>query len=265
MAGSFVPLLLTLVVSWTLWVRRVRLPLLRPDWRRAYSVYRRSLNMVFYGNLLGYAKLLQRSADVLVVAYFMGDRETGIYKLSRTFIDQGLGILQEALYQVYYPSFLDAFARRAKAEYRRLAGRLLKTSVLVTLILLLGETLLLPLFVRVVFEPVYAGAEIPMMILTATFVFIVGFYPWLWALFVGSGRIFGFTVATFASLGAQYAVMLGLFYLVAPSALTAMIGLFAYYVALVPIAYWLARRRWGEFVLWGPRPSAGTDSRDERG
>jgi O-antigen/teichoic acid export membrane protein len=256
LVGSFSALLLALVVSWILWARRVGLPLLHPDWRRARSAYRGNLNMVFYGNLLSYAKLLQRSADVLLVAYFTNDRETGIYKLSRTFIDQGLGILQEALYQVYYPSFLDAFARRAKVEYRRLAGRLLKTSSLITLALLLGEAFLLSLFVRVVFGSVYAGAEGPMMILTATFVFIVGFHPWLWAIFVGSGRLVGYTAAAFVGVGVQYAIILGLFYLVGPSALAAMIGMFAYYIALVPMAYWLAHRQWSEFMLWGPKASS---------
>jgi O-antigen/teichoic acid export membrane protein len=262
MASGLSTLLLASAVFWVLWTRRVGLPLLRPDWRRARSVYRTSLSMVFYGNLLSYAKLLQRNADVLLVAYFATDRETGIYKLARTFIDQGLGILQEALYQVNYPSFLDAFARRAQMEYRRLAGRLLTTSSLVTLSLLLGEALLLSPFVRLAFGLAYAGAEGPMMILTATFVFIVGFHPWLWALFVGSGRLFGYTAAAFAGVGVQYAVMLGLFRFASPSALTAMIGMFAYYVALVPIAYGLARHRWGEFVLWGPKvPSETTSER----
>ncbi len=245
-------LLLSLAVSWSLWTRRMRLPLLRPAWRPAYAVYRRSLDMVFYGNLLGYAKLFQRSADVLLVAYFTTDRETGIYKLARMLIDQGLAVLQDALYQVYYPGFLDAFARRAREEYRRLAGRLLRVSGLITAALLAGEALLLPLLIRLAF-PAYAGAEGPMMVLTATFVFIVGFYPWLWAIFVGAGELRGYTLAAFVGVGVQYAVALGLFYVAGASALAAMIGMFAYYVWLIPAAYWLVRRDWCEFVPWGPK------------
>jgi O-antigen/teichoic acid export membrane protein len=152
---------------------------------------------------------------------------------------------------VYYPSFLDAFARRAKKEYRGLAARLLKAASLITLALLAGEALLLRPFVRMVFGPAYAGAEGPMMVLTATFVFIVGFYPWLWALFVGAGKLSGYTAVTFAGVGVQYAVALGLFYLVGPSALTAMVGMFAYYVWLIPATYWLACREWGEFIPHG--------------
>ena len=246
-------LFLTLVASWSLWALRMKLPVFHPDWRKAASVYRFSLGMVFYGNLLSYAKLFQRNADVLLVAYFTNDHETGIYKLSRTLIDQGLGILQDALYQVYYPSFLDAFARRAKAEYRRLASRLLKVSGLITLGLLAGEALVLPLVVRVMFGAEYAGAEGPMMVLTATFLFIVGFYPWLWALFVGAGKLSGYTAAAFAGVVVQYVVALALFYLVGPSALAAMAGMFDYYVWLVPATYWLARREWGEFIPHGFR------------
>lgn len=260
MLGALINLLLALAVSWNLWTQRGKLPMFRPAWRQAGAVYRGSLNMVFYGNLLGYAKLFQRSADVLLVAYFTGDRETGIYKLARSLIDQGLAVLQDALYQVYYPSFLDAFARRAKQEYRDLAGRLLKTSSLITLGLLAGEVLFLRPFVQAVFGPAYAGAAGPMMVLTATFVFIVGFYPWLWAIFVGSGELRGYTAAVYAAVLVQYAVALALFHLVGPSALAAMIGMLAHYVWLVPVAYWLAHRRWSAFLPWGPqlRPDTGS-------
>lgn len=255
LAGGMSNLFLAAVVSWGVWGRRVKLPMRRPDLRRAYAEYRRSLSMVFYGNLLGYAKLLQRNADVLLVAYFTNDRETGIYKLARSLIDQGLAVLQDALYQVYYPSFLEAFARRAHEEYRRLAGRLLEFSSLITLGLLAGEALLLAPLVRLVFGADYAGAEMPMMILTSTFVFIVGFYPWLWAIFVGSGKLSGYTLMAFLGVGVQYAVALGLFHLLGPSATAAMVGMLAYYLWLIPAAYWLARRDWGEFIPWGQQPT----------
>ena len=80
--------------------------------------------MLFYGNLLGYAKLLQRSADVLLVAYVAGDRETGLYKLARQIVDGGIAVVQDALYQVYFPDFLDLLTRRAATAYRALARRL---------------------------------------------------------------------------------------------------------------------------------------------
>jgi O-antigen/teichoic acid export membrane protein len=260
LTSGLIGLILSGVFSWHLWARRVRLPLWRPAWRPAYDAYRQSWRMLFYGNLLSYAKLFQRSADVLLVGLFTNDRETGLYKLSRSLIDTGLAILQDALYQVYYPAFLGIFARRAAEEYRRLSKRLLGVSSLITVALLAGESLLLPVFIRLVFGPAYAGAEWPMMILTATFVFIVGFYPWLWAIFTGAGELRGYTVAVFVAVIVQYAAALALFALVGPSAWAAMIGVFAYYVWLIPVAYWLAHCRWGEYLPWGQKSSLATTS-----
>jgi O-antigen/teichoic acid export membrane protein len=247
-----VGLFTVLGVSWRLWTHRAALALGKPDWRRAYGAYRQSLNMVFYGNLLGYSKLVQRSLDVLVVAYFTGDRETGLYKLARQVVDNGLAVLQDALYQVYFPSFLEMFARRAAQAYRALARRLLAASTLITLVLIAGEALLLPILVPVLFGPAYVGVEWPMMILTVTFVFIVGFYTWLWAIFTGSGQLRGYTALTFLAALAQYSTMLGLFAWAGPSAWTAMLGMLAYYLCLIPCAYGLAYRRWRLYLPGAP-------------
>jgi O-antigen/teichoic acid export membrane protein len=248
LAGGGLGLLVVLGVSWALWTRRFALPLARPDWRRAYAVYRQNLGMIFYGNLLGYSKLLQRALDVLVVAYFTSDRETGLYKLARQVVDNGLAILQDALYQVYFPNFLELFARRAAQAFCALALRLLTLSALITIALLAGEALLLPFLVPLLFGPQFAGAEWPMMILTATFVFIVGFYTWLWALFTGSGQLRGYTALTFLSVLVQYGVMLILFAWISPSAWAAMLGMLAYYLILMPGAYGLAHRRWRAYL-----------------
>ena len=57
-------------------------------WAAAPAIDRRViLRFVAAGNLLGYVKLLHRSADVLLVAAFCGDRGTGIYKLARSITD----------------------------------------------------------------------------------------------------------------------------------------------------------------------------------
>ncbi len=253
-----VVLLVTLGVSWRLWTHRATLPLGRPDWRRAYMAYRQSLNMVLYGNLLGYSKLLQRSLDVLAVAYFTSDRETGLYKLARQVVDAGIAILQDALYQVYFPNFLDLFARRAAEVYRALARRLLVISSLITLVLVAGEALLLPFLIPLIFGPEYAGAEWSMMIMTVTFVFIAGAYPWLWAIFVGSGRLAGYTAITFLGTSVQYAVMLGLFYGIGPTALAGMVGMLAFYLCLIPAAYALAHGQWSAFLPGGLTVRRGT-------
>jgi O-antigen/teichoic acid export membrane protein len=255
LVNGSVSLSLILAVSWRLWSRRAVLPLTRPDWRSAYVVYRQSLNMIFYGNLLGYSKLLQRALDVLVVAYFTNDRETGLYKLARQVVDNGLAILQDALYQVYFPNFLELFARRAAQAFRALALRLLVISTLITVALLAGEVLLLPLLIPLLFGLQFSGAEWPMMILTSTFVFIVGFYTWLWAIFTGSGQLRGYTALTFLSALVQYGVMLSLFARIGPFAWAAMLGMLAYYLFLMPGAYGLAHRRWRAYLPGAPRIS----------
>lgn len=246
--GGVASLAIAFAVSWRLWSGRAGLPLAHADWKRARAAYRQHLDMLFYGNLLGYSKLLQRSLDVLVVARFTDDRETGLYKLARTIVDNGLAILQDALYQVYFPSLLELFTRRAAESFRALSRRLLGISALITAAIVAGEALLLPFLVPLLFGAQYRGVEWPMIILTLTFVFIVGFYTWLWAIFTGSGRLRGYTAMAFLSVLVQYAVMYVLFQWHGVSAAAAMWGALAYYFCLIPGACWLIWRHWREFL-----------------
>jgi O-antigen/teichoic acid export membrane protein len=252
-AGGVLALLVMLAVSWRIWTGRAGVPLGRPDWGRALAAYRGSLGMLLHGNLLGYGKLLHRGLDVLAVAYFTGDRETGLYKLARQVVDGGIAILQDALYQVYFPDFLDLAARRAADAYRALARRLIAVCAGITAAVVAGEVLLLPALVPRVFGADYAGAEWPMIVMTLTFFFIAGCHPWLWALFVDAGRLGAYTAATFLGVAVQYATMLGLFALWGPTAVAGMLGLLAYYLCLVPGVYGLALWRFRPF-LPGSRP-----------
>lgn len=242
-AGALLSLALMLEASRRVWARQLGLPIAGPDWNAAIPVFRRNLRMILWGNVLGYAKLFQRSTDVLFVAYFTGDRETGLYRLARSLVDSAMAIPQDALYQVYYPSLLELYARDAGRDFRKLAARLLTLAATITLVVLGAEALLLARLVPAVFGAGYAGAEIPMMILSATFVFIVGFHPWLWAFFVASGELAGYTAAVFAATAVQYVTMQALFGALGPSATTAMVGALAYHLSLVPCAVWLMARR----------------------
>jgi hypothetical protein len=247
LAGASVVAALTLAVSWRVWTRRAGVPLGRPDWGSAWSAYRRSRGMLFYGNLLGYAKLLQRSADVLLVAYVAGDRETGLYKLARQIVDGGIAVVQDALYQVYFPDFLDLLTRRAATAYRALARRLAghlrradrgggrrggRAAADARPAGLRGE---------------FRRREWPMAIMTLTFFFIAGCHPWIWALYVGAGRLGGYTAMTFAAVAVQYLAMLAGFRWIGPTAAVGMMGMLASYVWLIPATYLLARRRWPHF------------------
>jgi O-antigen/teichoic acid export membrane protein len=242
-AGSAFAAALVSLVALRVWGGREGMTLRGADWRGASQEYRRSLGMIFYGNFLGYAKLLQRSADVLLVGLFAGDRETGLYKLARSLVDAVLSVPQDALYQVYYPRLLGAIGLGSPQEYRALSLRMLKVSTLMTLALLAAEAALLPAVVRTALGARFVGVQWPVMILTLTFVFISGFYPWLWSIFNSSGKLRGYTGIVYLSTAVQYAVAVALFALVGASAVTAAVAALAYYLALTPAAYWLARRR----------------------
>src|SRR6185295_13621719 len=85
--------------------------------RAAPAIDRRLIfRFVAAGNLLGYVKLLHRSADVLLVAAFCGDRGTGIYKLARSITDALLAV-SEAIGRVYQPRLLALLQARDHAEY----------------------------------------------------------------------------------------------------------------------------------------------------
>jgi O-antigen/teichoic acid export membrane protein len=247
LAGAVGGMLLALAAFLRTW--KAVVPLRRPMISRAMAAFRQNGGVLFHGNLLGYAKLFQRSADVLLVAYFAGDRETGIYKLARSLTDGGLAVLQDALYQVHYPSLLDAFARRDSQAFRRVARTLMSVSAVITAVLVAGELTILPLLTRTVLGAKFAGVTVPVMILTTSFVFIVGFYPWLWALFTSTSEMRPFTVAVFVAVVFQYAIAVVLFYFVGRTATSAMLSAVAYYLCMVPIAFHAARSRWPAYVL----------------
>jgi O-antigen/teichoic acid export membrane protein len=245
--GALLPLVVSLVVFRAVWAPLV--PLGRPLLSDAWQGFRANGAVFFHGNLLGYAKLLQRSADVLFVAYFAGDRETGIYKLARTLADGGLAVLQDALYQVHYPELLEAFSRGDAMTFRRCANHLVRVSSLITVVLVVGEAVGLPLFTRVFLGSRFAGITGPVMVLTMSFVFICGFYPWLWALFTATGNMRPFTLSVFTAVLVQYAVAVVLFRLFGATALAAMFAALTYYFWMVPTSMRAARALWPQFTL----------------
>ena len=74
LAGSLATLVLVLIAFRQAWTTLV--PLGRPMIAPALAAYRANTGVLFHGNLLGYAKLLQRSADVLFVARTSPGRST---------------------------------------------------------------------------------------------------------------------------------------------------------------------------------------------
>lgn len=240
-------LAMTAFLSALIWLRYERLPLLRRGLLLAWPDYRRDSHFLFYGNLLGYVKMLHRGSDVLLVGFFADDRVTGLYKLARSFTDV-FYLFFDALNQVYYPRFMELLAQRAAAGYRHLAKRLLVASGGFTLAVLLAQALLLVPALRCVLANRFAGAEGAIMVMTVPFLFVAGIYTWLWPLFVHSGKLGKYTVYSFLACFAQYVVAVGLFLKVQPSALAAAVGYLAYYCTLFPLAYRVARSDYAAYL-----------------
>ena len=231
-------LAMTASLSVWIWLKYERFPLLRRGLWLAGSDYGREFRFLFFGNLLGYVKMLHRGSDVLVVGFFADDRVTGLYKLTRSLTDS-LYVLFDALNQVYYPRFMELLSRHSFAEYRRLAGRLFAYTGGFTLAVLGLEAIFLPQLMRIALANRFAGAEDAIMIMTVPFMFVAGVYTWMWPVFVHSGRLARYTAYSLLACLAQYAVMIGLFVVWPPTPLAAALGYLTHYCVLIPLAYLL--------------------------
>ncbi len=237
-------------LSLFIWLRYEEFPMFRSDWLVSLPSYRDGARFLVFGNLLGYSKMLHRSADALLVGYFCGDRETGIYKFARSLTDTLL-VLFDAMNQVYYPRFLELMSKGRFDEYRRLARRLVSRAGLLTVVILAGEALFLPTLLRVVLADRFAGAEPTIMVMTVTFFLVAGVHIWMWPLFVHSGRLGQYTACTYLSCASHYGVSIILFIMLGPVALAGGIGYLAYDLLLTLLAFLLLRKWFPAFVPGG--------------
>lgn len=248
LASAGLTLVMASSVSVFIWLKYEHLPLLHKDMLQALPEYWREFRFLFFGNLLGYVKMLHRGSDVLVVGLFADDRVTGLYKLTRSLTDS-LYLLFDALNQVYYPHFMKLLSQRLDTEYRRLSGRLFAYSGIFTIAVLIGEVLLLPPLMRLTLANRFAGAESAIMVMTIPFLFVTGAYVWLWPIFVHSGQLERYTAYSFLACFAQYAAALAIFHTFQPSPLAAALGYLAYYCVLFPLVYLLLRGgEYGRFL-----------------
>ena len=241
--GATLQVALAAILSYWIWVRYQGLKVLRSGILSAWAAYRGHLRFVFMGNLLGYNKMLHRGADVLVVGFFSDDRVTGLYKVARSFTD-ALYMLFDSLNQVYQPRFLELLAKGDTKEYRRLARRLLLGIAGLTLLVIGAEVLVLPLAIPLALTSKFAGAEGAIVVLTVPFLFVAGFYLWLWPVFVHSGKLGRYTSASFVAAAVQYGLVALLFTLVGPSPTMAAAAYLGYYLVLIPVSLllvWVAR------------------------
>lgn len=238
-----------LVVTAVVWGAGERLPILRRGAFTTLRCYLGEFRFLFYGNLMGYSKMISRSFDVLLVGRFCGDRETGIYKIARTLSDSAF-TLYDAMNQVYYPHFLMLINKKMKAEYRRLAGRLAAASAGLTVAVAALMWALFPAIIKYVLTAKYAnsGLEASTILMTIPLFVIAGIQLWAWPMFVYSGKLGVFTLYSFLACGAQYLVAGALYLLFAPTPLYGALGMLAYYVFLGPAIFALAKKRFPDYI-----------------
>lgn len=254
--GNGVAFLLTGLVTAVVWLRAEALPLgRRAVFTRAWPAYRQSGRFLFYGNMLGYAKLLHRAADVLVVGWLTDDTVTGLYKFARSLSDS-LYLIFDAVNQVYQPRCLELLASGAEGAYRALARRSVLWVTAALAGVLLGELLLLRPALSWLFADKFADSEGAIIILTFPVWFVLGVHLWLWPLFVHSGRLGQFTVMSLIA-GASQHLIYGLVLVVTGPAVSVAglaLGYLAHYLVLYPAAVLLARARHGAYLpRFGPR------------
>jgi O-antigen/teichoic acid export membrane protein len=139
------------------------------------------------GNMFGYVKLLHRSADVLLVAAFCGDRDTGIYKLARSITDV-LHAMSEAISRVYQPRLLALLQSRDYEQFRATARVITSFSAVLTAGALVGGIVLVPYIAPMLGVDDALELTVCVTIMTFSFFFVAGLHTWIWPLFVHAGN-----------------------------------------------------------------------------
>jgi O-antigen/teichoic acid export membrane protein len=202
------------------------------------------------GNLFGYVKLLHRSADVLLVAVFCSDRETGLYKLARSITD-ALHAMSEAIGRVYQPRLLVLLQRRDHVQFVRTARFITGLAAGLTGASLIGGIMLLPHVAPMLGVDDVYGLTVCVAIMTLSFFFVAGLHSWILPVFVHAGRTSRCTVwGAVAVLAGQYTVGPALAQLTGhPVAAWFCVGYLTYYL-LATLPLWReARATSGVFSL----------------
>lgn len=206
--GAMVSLVIAHASAVRIWRRREDLKMASPDIRWAIRAAYGQLSLLWYGNLMGYLKMVQRSLDVILVARMGGEAAAGIYKLARQAADQGLAVLQEAYHMAEHPRALKLAAARDGEGFRALACRVLvRSGIWIGAGVVLGICLL-PRGVTVLFGPDFAPATPAVLLLALSGVYLVGMHPWTWAWVIVRNRMGSYTGWQTLAVAVQYAVAL---------------------------------------------------------
>lgn len=246
---------LTVGLSFYLWRRYDQIPVFSwGHFRQALPTFRANFHFIFLNNFLGYAKLLHRSGDVLLVGFFTTDLQTGWYKLARTMTDS-LYLLYDSLNKVYQPFFLQQLVGNILGNYRRKAEKLLLFSALLTLALVAGEVLLLPQFIILVFGRDFLGATAAIIVLTIPFFFVNGLFLWIWPVYLYTGNIKRYVATNLlAVITGQYCLSVLLYVITGRDNVAWFaVGYMASYIIQCPGIYRFLSREYPAVLPWQVR------------
>lgn len=238
------------VVSVVVWRQAGVTLMSRGQLRIAWARYAGQLRFLVHGNVLGYAKMLHRGADVLLLAAVTSDVSTGVYRLARQLSD-GLYIVFDAISQVYGPRLLSLLADDNRARFRVEARRLLVGAAVLTAALEVTVLLTMPFVQDTVLAGQYDGVVAPLALLVLPFGIVTGIHLWLWAVLVHLGRLEVLVAPAIVGALAQTAFLAGVVPLLTPApAWAALAYVFYYLIAYAAALAWLARHHRDVMPAW---------------
>jgi O-antigen/teichoic acid export membrane protein len=182
-------------VAWpggfTLWIRRER-------FAAAMDRYKSEVRLAVSANLMGYAKMLHRGGDLLLVGWFCSDAQTGVYRLARSLAD-ALLLLYDAMNRIYQPVLLSWIQLGKSESYRSSARALLLFGAAVAGLVASGAFLAGDRMLATVVGSSYAGLALVLGTHLGTLFFTIGLQLWLWPLILARDDARSFA---FAQLGA---------------------------------------------------------------
>lgn len=227
----------------------------------SFAGYFKNLRFIFWTNILGYAKLLHRAADVLLVGWFLNDRETGLYKLARQLTDS-LYIIYDALNKVYQPKFLAMLADGKHSAFIAKARKLTLATAGVTILMVIVEAIALPDLLAILFSADFIGASASIVLLSIPFFFVVGLSLWVWPLLVHHGRIGPFTLHSIVAVCiGQYGIPLSLACLFGrPRIEWFALGYLCFYVILYTLTYLELVKNYSAYLPFGRNAAKATNT-----
>ena len=175
----------------------------RPDRRIVFRS--RWWNLAAAGGALGFSKLLHRSADTLLVAFFCDERQTGLYRFARSSTD-ALYMLFDASNKIVQPHLLRLLGGSHVEEIRRVIARSLAAGALFGIVVIGAEIAFLASLIAFVGSS-YAGAEALVLVLTLPVVAVLSVHLWLWPMLLHHERAGEYAVISLVGVAAiQYAV-----------------------------------------------------------